>query len=350
VIGSCPDRYAYLDDACVVAAVQVRHATSLTAPSGHLEQRSESPDLPTPSPAKPCPAPLHRPPLPELQLPISRIKSITHPGLFSTLSSLHSYTASHHRAVASTRNSPLTMKKFGLKKEQGGEPDDANRSALFGRRNPKIGTSDPSKNPYAAASSPDPYARDNQSGGYGAPPAYDGRGERDQRRAEKSPVPPGGYGGGRDEQRGNSGYGGAGAYGGQGGYGSDRYDSQPSTRRGGYGGMGGSRDTIGTDAGRSELFGNAAQRLEQRQQTGYGGDQQSGIGAEDGGYGSYQDREMTAEEAEEEDVKATKVRYLRAMDLDRAWLTISRIKFDSLKNKMSTARETWSELHSRLRK
>jgi protein transport protein SEC9 len=233
------------------------------------------------------------------------------------------------------------MKKFGQKKEHSGDGDDANRSALFGRRNPKPTDTTASKNPYANQPASDPYAKANQDVGYGKPPPYNDGGQTDRYRQEKSPVPPGGYGSGRGEQRGGyggsgreeqrggyggpshdgqrGGYSGSGSYGGQGGYGADRYGSEPTSQRhGGYGGMGRntSRDTGNTEVGRNELFGNAAQRHEQRQQqqgdyrAGYtDGGQQSGLGGSgvNDGYGTYQDRELTAEEAEEEDVKATKV-------------------------------------------
>ena len=63
---------------------------------------------------------------------------------------------------------------------------------------------------------------------------------------------------------------------------------------------------MSTEAGRNELFGGAAQRYQQQQQTGgygqsgaYGG-QQSGAygdtGGDQSGYGAYQDRQLTAEE------------------------------------------------------
>ena len=73
---------------------------------------------------------------------------------------------------------------------------------------------------------------------------------------------------------------------------------------------------MSTDAGRNELFGGAAQRNQQREQQG-GGYGQSGYGqsgqggaygdaGQSGGYGAYKDRELTAEEQEEEDISATK--------------------------------------------
>lgn len=87
------------------------------------------------------------------------------------------------------------------------------------------------------------------------------------------------------------------------------------------------------DAGRDQLFGNARDRVQQRQpqapQSGaYGGGpggpggpggQPGGYGAP-GGYGSgpaYGDRELTAEEQEEEDINATKseIKFMKQQDV-----------------------------------
>lgn len=63
-----------------------------------------------------------------------------------------------------------------------------------------------------------------------------------------------------------------------------------------------SNDTMSTDAGRNELFGNASQRYQERQQqSGVPGQApQSGAYGEEapGGYGAYGDRQLTAEGAE----------------------------------------------------
>lgn len=247
------------------------------------------------------------------------------------------------------------MKKFGL----GGRK--AAKEASYGPEK----TQSNKENPYAAmgASGRDPYAPKSS-----APPAYDG-GMSDFRR-DKSPVPPGGYGGqpyGGPPQStsrfGTSGinesgsrYGNSGPnYGEQGGYGSNRYgDDQPSgygsnrfgtsgvqesqqpKRAGGYGGMGMSNEE--TEAAQGALFGGAAQRYQTKsapptnaaddnnasnaygnQPGGYGST--SGGYGQDGdnqGYGAYGDRELTAEEQEEEDIQAT-VWYLVAA-LALQWL------------------------------
>ena len=257
--------------------------------------------------------------------------------------------------------------RFGKKGGDAGNStnDDGNRSALFGSRSSKSKSpappANPNSNPYAAVNSnsaPDPYSDGNkyaqqpqqlQPGRQ--PPAYDG-GMSDFRR-EKSPVPPGGYGGGGGPPA-PSGYGAPAAQGGYsgqgyggGGGGGDRYGSAgpnggpggaPTARRGpgGYGGLGrsNSQETMSTDAGRDALFGNAPTRVRQQQQTqmgppssgpggGFGAQDgyEAGSGAGDGGqgqgYGAYGDRQLTAEEEEEEDAQATKqqIRFMKQQDV-----------------------------------
>lgn len=219
------------------------------------------------------------------------------------------------------------MKKFGLsKKDKGAEDaaDESSRSRLFGKSKNK-GPAPASDNPYAQAppSGADPYARagpapsvssyapstasyasssaskppPSYTPGYGAPP------DNDVRR-EKSPVPPGGYGGGNPRPGFSQGYGS------MSGYGSDPY-GQPSNelappRAGGYGGLGrsSSRETMQTDAGRDALFGDArerAQKQQAQQQTPPPGqpgraEDPTNYGAGDPGdmYNRYQDRQLTA--------------------------------------------------------
>jgi len=130
------------------------------------------------------------------------------------------------------------------------------------------------------------------------------------------------YGGGRG---GGGGYGAqGGSYGAQSGYGSDRYGSAPAPQQsargpGGYGGLG-RTDSNDTDANRNDLFGNAAQRQQQpepQQPGGYGQSTPGGYGASSGGYGAYGDRELTAEEQEEEDISATKqeIKFMKQQDV-----------------------------------
>lgn len=195
---------------------------------------------------------------------------------------------------------------MGFLSKKKDEGDESSRSKLFGSRKEK---SPAAQNPYAAPPANDPYA---------APPAYSGGNSAP--RPEKTPAVTGAgqpYG-----QRG--GYGNQGAsYGGQSGYGNDRYGGDAPTGAssrgpGGYGGLGraASNDTMTTDAGRNELFGDAPQRVQQQQPQppqagGYG---QSGVGA---GYGAYGDRELTAEEQEEEDIGATKneIKFMKQQDV-----------------------------------
>ena len=130
-------------------------------------------------------------------------------------------------------------------------------------------------------------------------------------------------------------------FGNQAGYGSDRYGTAVGNQgqtggsrygAGGYGGLGGGNLASKPDEDKSLLFGNASERVQQKQQPnpgGYGsapppydsGSQSGPYGGPPGGYsgtggyggaGGYQpgpkydDRQLTAEEEEEEEVNATK--------------------------------------------
>ena len=233
------------------------------------------------------------------------------------------------------------------KKKMEADGEESKRSRLFGGKKDKPASPAPSaSNPYAAAppsngnpyasksSNPyasangksDPYAAPSQSFSqppstsysnstltsepsnpppYGAAPSFPNR-------FEKSSVPPGGYGGsGPRYPTGDgsqvSGYG-SNPYGGGGS------NAQPNHRAGGYGGMGrsNSQETMGTDAGRSALLGDAAQRAQQNpspapQQAADPSYSNAG-GYEStempGGYGGAP--EMTEEEQEEQEVAAIK--------------------------------------------
>lgn len=224
------------------------------------------------------------------------------------------------------------MKKIGLpgRARKVGKDEGANQDALFGGAKAKA----PGANPYAiqqTGGANDPYAPQSTP-----PPSYDG-GMSDFRK-DKSPVPPGGYGGSRfgssgvnDNDGGYGGsyggsdsgsrYGNSGAnYGDQGGYGSNRFggtgiqEGLAARRPGGYGGMG--MSTQEAEAGRQQLFGDAPKRSQtvsappnadggvastytSARAGGYG------AGSDSQGYGGYEDRELTAEEQEEEDINAT---------------------------------------------
>ncbi|KAI8940399.1 hypothetical protein NX059_004090 [Plenodomus lindquistii] len=217
------------------------------------------------------------------------------------------------------------MGVFSKKKDDG---DDSNRSALFGsRKKEKSGA--PAQNPYAAPLAQDAYAQ--------PPPAYSSSGSRDNFRQEKTPAvtaPGQNYGQRPTPSPAPSGYSAqGGTYAAQSGYGNDRYGgggaAAPPSRPGGYGGLGrtASNDTMSTDMGRNELFGNAAQRQQANPPpaAAYGNNQNGGYGAAQGGYGAntpggygaYGDRELTAEEQEEEDISATKneIKFMKQQDV-----------------------------------
>ena len=236
------------------------------------------------------------------------------------------------------------MKKFGLAKKPSNadEGEDPNRSALFGSRSSKKSSPAPaSSNPYAQpqnAAAPDPYAQDtNKYANMGTPYADPGRGSDVRpppgRTGIGGPVKP-------DRSGGGGGYA-ADRYGNRGGYGGDKYGhgdaGAPSSSRygpSGYGGLGrtNSNDTTTTDDNRDALFGGARDRHQQRgngpapggrsgaaygQQDRYGGSS-GAYGAEDSGYGAYgEERQLTAEEAEEEDILASKqqIRQIKQEDV-----------------------------------
>ncbi|KAI4231472.1 MAG: hypothetical protein L6R40_007722 [Gallowayella cf. fulva] len=248
------------------------------------------------------------------------------------------------------------MGKFGFGKK-GEDDEDSKRSALFSRSKNK--SPNPATNPYAQpASASDPYtqaklrvsqglpAREpspgpavNQSGGYGG----------DIKRGDNgfpAPSPNGSYGGSQGGPSGAVGanrYGGAGygadKYGASSGYGADRYgtgghesQSNGGGSRYGPGGYGGLGEPSAPDEDRNALFGGARERLQQRTQGSagapppYGADYGQHDSTAPGGYSSvpgssshqaYGDRQLTAEEEEEEDVEATKqqIKFIKQEDV-----------------------------------
>ncbi|KAK2004595.1 hypothetical protein LX36DRAFT_622862 [Colletotrichum falcatum] len=210
------------------------------------------------------------------------------------------------------------MKKFGFGKKGGDDGDDASRSALFGRKSKSPASGN--ENPYAQApAGNDPYAQDGNK--------FAGMTPYQQARAGAGVGAPGGLPGG---PRAGAGYGapapapaaggyGAEKYGAASGYGANRYDDNQnaygSSQRpgpaagargpGGYGGLG-RTNSNDTDAVRDELFSGAQGRQQQNkpQAGGYG---QSAVPGEGGAYGGYgAPRELTAEEQEAEEYRATK--------------------------------------------
>lgn len=257
------------------------------------------------------------------------------------------------------------MKKLGFGKK--GDSDDSNRSALFGSRS-KNKSPNPVSNPYAQPqSASDPYNQAKLHAGIGgaqrgASPSNDHYGQTTNQ------TRPGGYGGTNGDRYGG-GYGGenryidmqdskqndstgatkAGGgygsdkYGAQGGYGADKYGTGATSSRdtgstsrygsGGYGGLGSANDygAAASEDNRNALFGGARERVQQKPphngQSGqpppyaadYGQDSQPGAhgGGNGSSYEAYGDRQLTAEEEEEEDVQATKqeIRLMKQADV-----------------------------------
>ena len=205
-------------------------------------------------------------------------------------------------------------KLFGKKGNEGDE--DSKRSALFGGRTKK--DKPDSQNPYANVAQPDPYAQAKSRAGV---PGYASQSSDSSR----PPAYTGGNSSGFPDEKKSGGYG-ADRFGGQGGYGGDRYgsggqSSQNSRGAGGYGGLGPA--PAPQDDNRNALFGNAQQRVQrqQDQQMGYGQPPPYDEGGNDGppreDYQPYGDRQLTAEEEEEEDVTATKqqMRFIKQEDV-----------------------------------
>ena len=243
------------------------------------------------------------------------------------------------------------MKKLGIGKKKDGD-DDSNRRALFGGRSKDKSPAPSTNNPYAnLPTQADAY---NQAKARAGVPGYA------QPQRGPSPAPPpaqqGGYGGinggypdekksiGYGDEKRDGGYGGmngnasrngggygADRYGASSGYGADRYGAESSQASagsrygpGGYGGLGGPPVP---DENKDALFGGAKDRVQkqEQQQMGYGQPppyeetaQEGGYGGSSGpSYGAYGDRQLTAEEEEEEDVQATKqqIRFIKQEDV-----------------------------------
>ena len=240
------------------------------------------------------------------------------------------------------------MGKFGLGKKDG--DDDEKRFALFGSRSKNKSPAPPTQNPYAQPYiPPDPYTQakinagilpppqqpsapgptgppsngygnvNTQQGGYGGmgqPPRSFEQASNDRYGAAPTGYAGQGYGGHQDGAQN-----GASRYGTQSGYGMERANanpystvSQPSARAGGYGGLGRtySDETTTTEANRDALFGDASKRYEEQQQQ-----QPYGYNPEQKDYGTYGDRQLTAEEEEEEDVQASKneIKFIKQQDV-----------------------------------
>ena len=245
------------------------------------------------------------------------------------------------------------MKKLGIGKKKDGE-DDSNRRALFGSKSKNQSPTPASQNPYAqnpyaqTAIPPDPYTKAKMNAGLystdsnpGQPPhrpGYPSTMSQDSGYSSHTNSQPGSFSGGypADNRYGapqggynSSGYGAASA---RNPYGVNSPHANPyagfsqtsgtsTYGPGGYGGLGrtNSNETATTDAKRDELFGGAKERLESQSHSGYPpGEYDSQNNGEPGqSYGAYGDRQLTAEEEEEEDITATKqeIRFMKQSDV-----------------------------------
>jgi hypothetical protein len=212
------------------------------------------------------------------------------------------------------------MGMFGKKKS--GDDDDSGRSALFSRSK-KSSPAPSASNPYAQPPpAADPYADTNKYGGMGPTPYQQAKSDVGPPGGSRAGGLPSGPGAGAP----GGGYG-ADRYGSGGGYGANRYDGAgaPPPARGpsGYGGLGrtNSVDTMATEDNRNALFGDAKDRYVQNAAApGDSAQPGAGYGAPSGGggYGAYgEERQLTAEEEEEEDVQATKqqIRFMKQEDV-----------------------------------
>ncbi|KIX01756.1 uncharacterized protein Z518_09483 [Rhinocladiella mackenziei CBS 650.93] len=252
------------------------------------------------------------------------------------------------------------MGKFNLKR--GDDEDDSSKLALFGSRSKSKSPAPPSNNPYAQpAIPPDPYTKAKMNAGIMPPPDQRGPPGSDPRGGYRpGPGPQSNFSGlpGPGQQRPSYGrdnsYSGGGApskfgqdnkygpsqggYGSSGsGYGADKFGNQNgyggggmggnpyasiqqtsgTSRQGGYGGLG-PTSAYDNDTNRDELFGGARERIEQRQQNAPPDYQDSTANdGPDRSYGTYGDRQLTAEEEEEEDIQATKqeIKFMKQQDV-----------------------------------
>lgn len=214
------------------------------------------------------------------------------------------------------------MGRFGFKKDKSEGDDEGSRRALFGSRS-KSKSPAPPANPYAQPIPVDPYTKAKM--GIGMAPMPDGPSS-----GNGSPAPRGPHQIPSDNKY--SGYA-PNKYGNQDGYGSDRYGgASPGAGAGasrygagGYGGLGSSdpNDPGAADAARNELFNGAQNRAQQSPLVGspppYSEGQQSGYGGGSNEYSmaTYQERQLTAEEEEEESIQGIKqeMRHIKQGDV-----------------------------------
>lgn len=216
------------------------------------------------------------------------------------------------------------MGRFGLKKSDG--DDDGNRRALFGSRS-KNKSPQPPANPYAQPIPIDAYTKAKVLAGaapvpenFNGPPPPGGPGGPVNEKAGPVPNQQGGYAPNRFGAQ--SGYGGdrfGGGGGGGGGGSGSRYGP------GGYGGLGGDPNDP-SDGNRDALFGDASARAQRLpsgapppySQAGNGGvGGAGGVGGGDYDTSTYQERHLTAEEEEEEEIQTIKqeMRFVKQGDV-----------------------------------
>ena len=217
---------------------------------------------------------------------------------------------------------------MGLFKKSDGD-DDSSRRALFGSRK-KDKSPTPPTNPYAQPIPVDPYTKAKIGAGVAPLPA-------DHPAANGGPASNSPHNIPSDNKY-SSGYT-ANRFGNQGGYGSDRFGSNSAgagssasgsnSRYGnaGYGGLGSSdpNDPAAADAARSELFGGAKNRTPENgsgnapppYSEGQGPANNYGGGSNEYSMATFQDRQLTAEEEEEEEIQGVKqeMRFVKQGDV-----------------------------------
>ena len=211
------------------------------------------------------------------------------------------------------------MKKFGFGKKDAGE-DESGKRPMFKSRSKTS-----SSNPYAqGVAANDPYAQAKADIGL-APPIQHNGGLQPPNSGSGLPSRPASgrasssiaSGGGSGVGYGDTKFGNQAGYGegkfGNSSYGSEKpADSSSNYNAGGYGNLGPSLndDSASIDPRRDELFGGARERMQQGP-NGYGQPPpySTGPGANAGvnnAYGAYGDRQLTAEEEEQEDIDVAK--------------------------------------------
>lgn len=215
------------------------------------------------------------------------------------------------------------MGLFGKKSGDGDE--DSSRRALFGSRSKN--KSPASSNPYAQPTPSDPYTQAKLETGDPYTQAKIKVGAMAPRPGAANDGPKAQYGGMDNKFAPPGGYS-PNTSSDQKAYGRDRYGGGTSGGgsrygSGGYGGLG-NGDPNAPDENRDALFGDARERLQTQQQTAgppppytSGAPDADGENATYGTYGTYQERQLTAEEEEEEDVQATKdeIRFIKQQDV-----------------------------------